>query len=111
MEAYRDQYAKLFNDGKGVAVIGVSVDEDTVLANWARDKKFPVYFASDLDMKVGRKYDATYPWPVKMEQRFLYVIGPDGRIAHVMRPFKVMVEDAYTELATAVQKASAGGKQ
>ena len=30
MEAYRDQYATLFNNGKKVVVLGISVDPDTV---------------------------------------------------------------------------------
>ena len=41
MEAYRDQYAKLFNNGRNVVVIGVSVDADTALASWARDLQTP----------------------------------------------------------------------
>jgi len=32
MEAYRDQYAKLFNNGRHVVVLAVSVDADTTLA-------------------------------------------------------------------------------
>ena len=35
MEAYRDQYATLFNNGRNVDVIGISVDPDTALASWA----------------------------------------------------------------------------
>ena len=31
MEAYRDQYATLFNNGRGVVVLGMSVDPDTTL--------------------------------------------------------------------------------
>ena len=42
MEAYRDQYATLFNNGRKVVVIGISVDPDTALASWARDEDFPV---------------------------------------------------------------------
>ena len=41
MEAYRDQYATLFNNGKKVVVLGVSVDPDTMLANWARESSSP----------------------------------------------------------------------
>ena len=47
MEAYRDQYASLFKNGRNVVVIGVSVDADTTQAAWAREKEFPVLFASD----------------------------------------------------------------
>ena len=48
MEAYRDQYAKLFNDGRNVVVVAVSVDPDTALASWARDLQTPILFASDV---------------------------------------------------------------
>ena len=105
MEAYRDQYAKLFNNGNKVTVLAMSVD-DTTLANWAREKNFPVTFVSDPDRKAGEAYDVNYPFPLKMEKRVLFVIGPDGKVAHVMRPFRELVEDSYTELAAAVAKAA-----
>ena len=104
MEAYRDQYATLFDNGKGVAVIGISADADTTLASWAREKSFPVFFASDIGRVLGTKYHVNYPWPIKMERRVLFVIGPDGRVAHVMKPFREMVGDSYTELGEAVRK-------
>jgi peroxiredoxin Q/BCP len=106
MEAYRDQYATIFKNGKGVAVIGISTDADTVQANWARDAHFPVFFASDPDAKVGKLYDVMYPPPnANFEKRFVFVIDPTGKITHVMAPFKEMVEDSYTELKDAVDKA------
>jgi hypothetical protein len=37
MEAYRDQYAKLFNGGKNVVVLAMSADPDTTLAAWAHE--------------------------------------------------------------------------
>jgi peroxiredoxin Q/BCP len=109
MEAYRDQYAKLFNGGKGVAVIGISTDDDTVQANWAREKSFPVYFASDPDRAVGTKYDVNYP-VFKMEKRVVFVIGPDGKVTHIMRPFRELSETSYVELGDAVAQAMKGGK-
>ena len=48
MEAYRDQYATLFNGGKKVVVIGISMDPDTTLANWAHESGFPNVFASSM---------------------------------------------------------------
>ena len=71
MEAYRDQYATLFNNGRKVVVIGISVDADTVLANWARDAEFPVVFGSDMDGKVGAAYGA-YDEARKIDNRTLY---------------------------------------
>ena len=58
MEAYRDQYAKLFNSGKNVVVLGVSVDPDTTLASWARDQQTPLLYASDVGQRVGKMYGA-----------------------------------------------------
>jgi peroxiredoxin len=105
MEAYRDQYATLFNAGKDVVVIGVSVDADTTLAAWARESDFPMLFASDASGEAGRSY-GTYDAARKVDTRNLFVIGPDGRIAHVMMSFKVMSPDSYAELAAAVDKLS-----
>ena len=101
MEAYRDQYATLFNNGRNVTVIGISVDPDTTLASWARDEDFPVVFASDPGSKVGLSYGA-YDAKYKVDNRSLFVIRPDGRVAYVTKPFKVMVPSAYTELAAVV---------
>ncbi len=112
MEAYRDQYAKLFNGGKGVAVIGISADVDTVQADWAHDSRFPIYFASDTDRAIGSAYDVNYPAPAKAEKRVVFVIGPDGRIAHIMRPFSELSADSYEQLGAAVAKVlPAGSKQ
>jgi hypothetical protein len=35
----------------------------------------------------------------------LFVVGKDGRIAHVMRPFRELVQDSYDELQKAVATA------
>jgi peroxiredoxin Q/BCP len=101
MEAYRDQYATLFNNGRNVVVIGISVDPDTTLASWARDEEFPQSFASDQDGSVGQLY-GTYDPKNKIENRFLYVVRPDGRIAYVSKPFKVLTPSSYTDLAAIV---------
>jgi peroxiredoxin len=101
MEAYRDQYATLFNNGRNVVVIGISVDTDTALASWAHDEDFPVLFASDLGGKVGQSY-AAYDAKNKLDNRSLFVVRPDGRIAYVTKPFKVLTPSAYTELAAVV---------
>src|SRR6266576_2591246 len=101
MEAYRDQYATLFNNGRNVTVIGISVDADTALASWARDEDFPVLFASDPGGTVGQQYGA-YDAKNKLDNRSLFVIRPDGRIGYVTKPFKVLTPSAYTDLAAVV---------
>ena len=104
MEAYRDQYATLFKNGKDVVVIAISVDADTTLASWAREKDFPVVFASDVGGKVGQLYNA-FNAKNNMDDRSLFVISPAGKVTYVTRPFKVLAPQAYTELAAAVDSA------
>jgi peroxiredoxin len=101
MEAYRDQYAKLFNNGKNVVVLGVSVDPDTTLASWARDQQTPVLYASDLGQQVGKLYGAISG---KVDDRSLFVIDPTGRIVKRMQPFNVLSQTAYDDLEAAVKQ-------
>ena len=103
METYRDQYATLFNGGRKVVVVAVSADADTTLASWAKDADFPFVMASDKDGTAGTAYGAWMPQN-RIDNRLLYVVGPDGRIAYVAKPFKVMAQDSYTDLAAAVDK-------
>lgn len=103
MEAYRDQYATIFNGGKGVTLIGISVDPDTALISWAKDANFPFTFASDGDGSVGTMYGAYNP-QTKLDNRSLYVIGPDGKIAYKAQPFRQSSADAYTELEAEIDK-------
>src|SRR3954454_2523276 len=107
MEAYRDQYAKLFNGGEGVVVIAAGVDPGTALAAWARDSSFPILFASDVGGAIGRSY-GVYDPKNKLDSRVVYVISPDGKVASRARPFRELSADAYTELAAAVEKAGGG---
>ena len=101
MEAYRDQYATLFNNGKKVVVLAVSVDPDTMLANWARESSFPFVFGSDPDQRVGKLYGSTRE---KLDSRNLFVIDPNGRIAFKQVPVNVMSQDAYGDLGRAVAR-------
>ena len=101
MEAYRDQYAKLFNGGRNVVVLAVSVDPDTALASWARDLQTPILFGSDVGQAIGRRYGSIRGG---VDNRNLFVIDPAGRIAHRMTPFNELSQAAYDELAAAVKK-------
>jgi thioredoxin-dependent peroxiredoxin len=107
MEAYRDQYATLFNGGKKVTLIGISVDPDTTLVSWMKDANFPFIFASDGDGAVGIKYGAYMP-ENKLDNRSLYVIGPDGKIVYKAQPFRQSSADAYTELEAVIDKVTPG---
>ncbi len=109
MEAYRDQYATLFNGGKKVVVIGISVDADTTQANWAHDSGFPNLFASDPDQTVAKLYGSA---DGKADTRNVFVVAPDGKITARIMKFNVLSAEAYTELGAAVKatlKPDAGG--
>lgn len=104
MDAYRDQYATLVGDTSKVVLVGVSADPAAELASWARDRDYPFLFLSDSAGVMGRRYGAWVPG-YRMDNRTLYVIGPDGRVAHVMAPFREVDPGAYRELAGAIAAA------
>ena len=93
MEAYRDQYATLFNKGHHVVVLGVSTDADTTLNNWARESGFPNLFASDPDQTVAKLYGSA---DGSVDTRNVFVISPTGRITARIMKFNVLSTDAYT---------------
>ena len=103
MNAYRDQYAQVFNNGRNVVLIAISADPDTALASWARDWEYPFLFASDTGTVVGKAYGALASRP-SMTNRNLFVVGPDGRIAYRATPFREIDPTAYTELSAAIGK-------
>ncbi len=106
METYRDQYVTLFNNGKKVVVIGISVDPDTTQADWARDSGFPNLFASDPDQTVAKAYGSA---DSKYDTRNVFVVGPDGHIASRIMKFNVLSADAFTELGKDVAATLGGG--
>ena len=105
MDAYRDQYAQIFNGGQGVTLLAISADADTTLASWARDKDYPFTFLSDVGAKVGQQYGAFVSTPRgALDNRSLFIIDREGKIAHVMAPFREVDATAYEELEKAVDK-------
>jgi thioredoxin-dependent peroxiredoxin len=103
MNAYRDQYAKLFKDGRGVVLIAISADPDTALASWARDSEYPFLFASDSGTRVAKRYGALADRP-GLTNRNLFVVGPDGKIAYRALPFREVDASAYKELGAAIDR-------
>jgi thioredoxin-dependent peroxiredoxin len=102
MDAYRDQYATLFKNGRSVVLIAISADADTALASWARDSEYPFLFASDSATAVALQYGALASKP-GLTNRNLFVVGPDGRIAYRAVPFREIDPTAYKELGAAIQ--------
>lgn len=110
MEAYRDQYASIFNGGDDVVLLGLSTDDAEVLHGWAEEANFPFLFASDPGAQVGQLYgafrdmgDGTY-----LDNRTVFVIDPEGVIRWVAAPFREIDPTAYAELDAAIDAVVAG---
>lgn len=105
MHAYRDQYAQLFRNGRDVVLIAVSTDSPDALASWARDDEFPFLFGSDEGAQVGRHYGSFIERPAgALDNRTLFVIDAEGRIAYVAAPFREIDPTAYEELGAAIDR-------
>ncbi len=104
MTHYRDQYATLFNGGKGVALFSISADKPEAQASWAKDSNFVWRFLSDSGGPVGQEYGT---WGRGYHNRTVYVIDPTGKISHIMKPFNEIDPTSYTELKTAIDAARA----
>jgi len=110
MDAYRDQYAQLFGNKDQVTLVAISVDADTTLAAWAKERNYHWTFASDTGAGVGQKYGSVRRRQdgTLIDNRTLFIVGPDGKIAHLMAPFREADATAYTELGEAVKRISGG---
>jgi peroxiredoxin len=107
MNAYRDQYATLLNGGKKVVLLAVSVDSAEVLASWAGEADYPFRFGSDPQGVVGKLFGA-HDARRGMDNRSLFVIGPDGIIQHRQTPFREIDPTAYRELEAAIDRIAGG---
>jgi peroxiredoxin len=70
-------------------------------------------FASDTTGDIAEKYATTGSGigPMKkFYKRVVFVVGPDGRVAHVFRPFSALSQDQYAQLDSVVDKLSKAGK-
>ena len=101
MRAYRDQYAELFRGGQDIVLIPISMDTAEDLASWASDEQFPFVMASDVGGAVATQFGASRG---RVASRFLFVIGPDGKIAHTQIPFAEVDPTAYEQLAAALDR-------
>jgi len=104
MQAYRDQYASVFQGGRNVVLIGISNDAPDLHHSWLKEDDFPFVFATDDAGATYRSYGGVSrpdDWP---ETRAVVVVGPDGRIAHVMPVFRQTDPTAYEELGAAIAR-------
>jgi peroxiredoxin Q/BCP len=107
MESYRDRYATLFSGGKGIVVVSISVDPDTMQQSWARDANFPMVFVSDTAGTIGKAY-GVIDEKNHYDTRVAFVVSPEGKISYRAMPFKELTETAYSELGSAVASTSHG---
>jgi peroxiredoxin Q/BCP len=105
MNAYRDQYATLFRGGKDVVLLAISADSAPALASWAKDADYPFTFLSDPQGEAGKLYGTWQP-DIKLDNRSVFVIGPDGKIAYKATPFREVDPTAYQELGGAIAAAA-----
>lgn len=104
MHAYRDQYAQVFNDGQDVILIAVSGDSPEEQASWMKDDQFQFLMGSDANGAVARAYGSFNEERDRVGGRNLFVIGPDGRIAHRALPFREIDPQAYEDLGAAIRE-------
>ncbi len=70
-------------------------------------------FASDTTGDIAAKYATTGSGigPLKkFYKRVVFVVGPDGRLAHVFRPFSALSQGQYAQLDSVVDVLAKSGK-
>lgn len=96
-----------------MVALSISADGADELASWAKDANFPMMFASDTTGDIAEKYATTGTGigPMKkFYKRVVFVVGPDGRVAHVFRPFSALSQDQYAQLDSVVDRLSKGAR-
>jgi peroxiredoxin len=106
MQAYRDQYARIFNDGEDVTLIGISTDSAEELASWAADEDFQFMFGSDPESAAYSAFGGSPRDNGMVGSRAVIVVDPEGRITEVMPQFNAVDPTAYDALAEAVDAAA-----
>lgn len=104
MEAYRDQYASLFHDGRNVVLIAISSDSPEDLHSWAKDADFQYLFGSDPGSAGYAAFGGSPRDGGAVGSRAVIVIDPEGRIAEVIPTFNQVDPAAYEQLAAAIDR-------
>ena len=104
MEAYRDQYASLFQNGRNVVLLGISNDPAEPLAGWAREADFQFLFGSDPEHRAYSAFGGSPREDGRVDTRAVIVIDPEGRIAEVIPRFNQVDPAAYQQLAQAIAR-------
>ncbi|MFC1791254.1 peroxiredoxin family protein [Gemmatimonadota bacterium] len=104
MQAYRDQYARVFRNGRDVILIGIGNDSAEDQASWARDEDYPFLFGSDPSSSGYAAFGGTPRDNGTVGSRTVIVVDPEGRVAHVMPQFNQVDPQAYDELKAAIDR-------
>ncbi|MDB4874288.1 MAG: alkyl hydroperoxide reductase/Thiol specific antioxidant/Mal allergen [Gemmatimonadetes bacterium] len=105
LSKFRDEYDSLF--GSDVAVLPISTDGLASHASWASEMHFPFTLLSDTAQTVASAYGSTLAGR-PFDNRTIFVVGRDGRIAYRQMKFSALSETAYRDLANAVAAAKGG---
>jgi peroxiredoxin len=87
--------------------VRAATDSAEDLASWARDERFQYLMASDMDGAVATQFGASRG---RVSNRFLYIIGPDGKVAHTQIPFQEVDPTAYEQLSAALDRVVTAGE-
>ncbi len=104
MQAYRDQYARVFRNGQNVVLIGIASDSAEELASWASDDDFQFLFGSDPTSAGFSAFGGTPRDNGMVGSRTVIVVDPEGRIAEVIPSFSQVDPAAYDELKAAIDR-------
>ncbi|HET6680034.1 MAG TPA: redoxin domain-containing protein [Gemmatimonadaceae bacterium] len=107
LEKFRDEYTTIFGAGAGsdVVVLPISVDSLETHASWIAEDKFPFALVSDPAQVVAKLYGSTMA-DRPYNARTVFVIDGTGKITYRNLKFGALNEQAYTDLAAAVAKAT-----
>ena len=112
MTTYRDQYVRIFGEpgsGRDIVLFAVSTDSPQDQHEWARDAEFSWLFGSDPGSGVGRMYGAFREGRDGglIDNRTLFLIDREGRVAWRAAPFREVDPTSYDELAAALERIAA----
>jgi peroxiredoxin Q/BCP len=105
--AFRDDLHKL--TAMGAQVVGISVDDSTSHAEFARKYHLPFPLLADKSTKVAARYCVLLDlWLFKFARRYTFLIDPQGRIAKVYE--KVDTSRHSTEIIEDLKQLTMKGK-
>lgn len=102
---FRDRQDEL--DALGAAVVGVSTDSTSRHERFADRHDLGFTLLADTDGAVARRYGTLWRLgPLRLARRHSFLVGPDGRIAHIYRRVRARSHSAQiaADLRTLVGK-------